>query len=72
MIKRAIYAIFMTIALSIIILTVILSFITSPLQYILFDDAFKILEITDNFLSKIKRKVVDICFGNKTINNEHM
>lgn len=66
MIKRAIYAIFMTFALAIIILTVILSFITSPLQYILFDNAFKILEITDNFLAKIERKVVDFCFGNKT------
>lgn len=63
MFKRTIYTIFMTVALTILFLVGILSAITAPIQYILFNDAFKILDITDNFLSKIKSKVVDFCFG---------
>ncbi len=63
MFKRAIYAIFMTVAVIIIFLVGVLSIITAPIQYILFNDEFKILTITDNFLSKIKSKVVDFCFG---------
>lgn len=53
----------MTVALTILFLVGILSVITAPISYILFNDTFKILTITDNFLSKIKRKVVDFCFG---------
>ena len=63
MLKRTIYTIFMTVALTILFLVGILSVITAPISYILFNDTFKILTITDNFLSKIKRKVVDFCFG---------
>ncbi len=63
MLKRTTYTIFMTVALTILFLVGILSVITAPISYILFNDTFKILTITDNFLSKIKRKVVDFCFG---------
>lgn len=63
MFKRTTYTIFMTVALTILFLVGILSVITAPISYILFNDTFKILTITDNFLSKIKRKVVDFCFG---------
>lgn len=63
MLKRAIYTIFMTVALTILFLVGILSVITAPIQYILFNDAFKILTITNNLLSKIQSKVVDFCFG---------
>lgn len=63
MFKRTIYTIFMTVALTILFLVGILSVITAPIQYILFNDAFKILDITNNFLSKIQSKVVDFCFG---------
>lgn len=63
MFKRTIYTIFMTVALTILFLIGILSVITAPIQYILFNDAFKILDITNNFLSKIQSKVVDFCFG---------
>lgn len=63
MLKRAIYTIFMTVALTILFLVGILSVITAPIQYILFNDAFKILDITNNLLSKIQSKVVDFCFG---------
>lgn len=52
----------MTVALTILFLVGILSVITAPIQYILFNDAFKILTITNNFLSKIKNKVVDFLF----------
>ena len=62
MLKRAIYTIFMTVALTILFLVGILSVITAPIQYILFNDAFKILTI-NNLLSKIQSKVVDFCFG---------
>lgn len=63
MLKRAIYTIFMTVALTILFLVGILSVITAPIQYILLNDAFKILNIINNFLSKIRNKVVDFCFG---------
>ena len=63
MFKRAIYTIFMTVALTILFLVGILSVITAPIQYILFNDAFKFLDITNNLLSKIQSKVVDFCFG---------
>lgn len=63
MLKRTTYTIFMTVALTILFLVGILSVITAPISYILFNDTFRILTITDNFLSKIKRKVVDFCFG---------
>ncbi len=63
MLKRAIYTIFMTVALTILFLVGILSVITAPIQYILFNDAFKFLDITNNSLSKIQSKVVDFCFG---------
>ena len=63
MLKRAIYTIFMTVALTILFLVGILSVITAPIQYILFNDAFKMLDITNNLLSKIQSKVVDFCFG---------
>lgn len=63
MFKRTIYTIFMTIALTILFLVGILSVITAPIQYILFNDAFKFLDITNNLLSKIQSKVVDFCFG---------
>ena len=63
MLKRAIYTIFMTVALTILFLVGILSVITAPIQYILLNDAFKILTITNNLLSKIQSKVVDFCFG---------
>lgn len=53
----------MTVALTILFLVGILSVITAPIQYILFNDTFKILDIANNFLSKLKRKVVDFCFG---------
>ena len=63
MFKRTIYTIFMTVALTILFLVGILSVITAPIQYILLNDAFKILNIINNFLSKIRNKVVDFCFG---------
>lgn len=63
MFKRTIYTIFMTVALTILFLVGILSVITAPIQYILFNDTFKILTIANNFLSKIQSKVVDFCFG---------
>ena len=63
MFKRTIYTIFMTVALTILLLVGILSMITAPIQYILFNDAFKFLDITNNLLSKIQSKVVDFCFG---------
>ena len=63
MFKRTIYTIFMTVALTILFLVGILSVITAPIQYILLNDAFKILTITNNLLSKIQSKVVDFCFG---------
>ena len=63
MFKRTIYTIFMTVALTILFLVGILSVITASIQYILFNDAFKILDITNNLLSKIQSKVVDFCFG---------
>ena len=63
MFKRTIYTIFMTVALTILFLVGILSVITAPIQYILLNDAFKILNIINNFLSKIRSKVVDFCFG---------
>ena len=63
MFKRTIYTIFMTVALTILFLVGILSVITAPIQYILLNDAFKILNITNNLLSKIQSKVVDFCFG---------
>lgn len=63
MLKRAIYTIFMTVALTILFLVGILSVITAPIQYILFNDAFKILDIANKLLSKIQSKVVDFCFG---------
>lgn len=63
MFKRTIYTIFMTVALTILFLVGILSVITAPIQYILFNDAFKILTITNNLLSKIQSKVVVFCFG---------
>lgn len=63
MLKRAIYTIFMTVALTILFLVGILSVITAPIQYILFNDAFKMLNIANNLLSKIQSKVVDFCFG---------
>lgn len=63
MFKRTIYTIFMTVALTILFLVGILSVITAPIQYILFNDAFKFLYITNNLLSKIQSKVVDFCFG---------
>lgn len=53
----------MTVALTILFLVGILSVITAPIQYILLNDAFKILNIINNFLSKIRNKVVDFCFG---------
>lgn len=53
----------MTVALTILLLVGILSVITAPIQYILFNDAFKMLNITNNLLSKIQSKVVDFCFG---------
>lgn len=53
----------MTVALTILFLVGILSVITAPIQYILFNDAFKMLDITNNLLSKIQSKVVDFCFG---------
>lgn len=63
MFKRTIYTIFMTVALTILFLVGILSVITAPIQYILFNDAFKILDIANKLLSKIQSKVVDFCFG---------
>ena len=63
MLKRTIYTIFMTVALTILFLVGVLSVITAPIQYILFNDAFKFLDITNNLLSKIQSKVVDFCFG---------
>ena len=63
MFKRTIYTIFMTVALTILFFVGILSVITAPIQYILFNDAFKMLTITNNLLSKIQSKVVDFCFG---------
>ena len=63
MFKRTIYTVFMTVALTILFLVGILSVITAPIQYILLNDAFKILNIINNFLSKIRNKVVDFCFG---------
>ena len=63
MFKRTIYTIFMTVALTILFLVGILSVITAPIQYILVNDAFKILDITNNLLSKIQSKVIDFCFG---------
>ena len=63
MFKRTIYTIFMTVALTILFLVGILSVITASIQYILFNDAFKMLDITNNLLSKIQSKVVDFCFG---------
>ena len=63
MVKRAIYTMFMTVAVTIIFLVGVLSLITAPIQYILFNDTYKILDVTDNFFTKIKRKVVDFCFG---------
>ena len=63
MFKRTIYTIFMTVALTILFLVGVLSVITAPIQYILFNDAFKFLDITNNLLSKIQSKVVDFCFG---------
>ena len=63
MLKRTIYTIFMTVALTILFFVGILSVITAPIQYILFNDAFKFLDITNNLLSKIQSKVVDFCFG---------
>ena len=63
MFKRTIYTIFMTVALTILFLVGILSVITAPIQYILFNDAFKFLDMTNNLLSKIQSKVVDFCFG---------
>ena len=62
MFKRTIYTIFMTVALTILFLVGILSVITAPIQYILFNDAFKFLDITNNLLSKIQSKVVDFLF----------
>ena len=53
----------MTVALTILFLVGILSVITAPIQYILFNDAFKILDIANKLLSKIQSKVVDFCFG---------
>lgn len=53
----------MTVALTILFLVGILSVITAPIQYILFNDAFKILHIANKLLSKIQSKVVDFCFG---------
>lgn len=53
----------MTVALTILFLVGILSVITAPIQYILFNDTFKFLDITNNLLSKIQSKVVDFCFG---------
>ena len=47
MFKRTIYTIFMTVALTILFLVGILSVITAPIQYILFNDAFKFLDITN-------------------------
>lgn len=63
MFKRTIYTIFMTVALTILFLVEILSVITAPIQYILFNDTFKILNIANKLLSKIQSKVVDFCFG---------
>lgn len=63
MFKRTIYTIFMTVALTILFLVGILSVITAPIQYILFNDAFKILDMANKLLSKIQSKVVDFCFG---------
>ena len=63
MFKRTIYTIFMTVALTSLFLVGILSVITAPIQYILFNDAFTFLDITNNLLSKIQSKVVDFCFG---------
>lgn len=63
MFKRTIYTIFMTVALTILFLVGILSVITAPIQYILFNDAFKMLDIANKLLSKIQSKVVDFCFG---------
>ena len=63
MFNRTIYTIFMTVALTILFFVGILSVITAPIQYILFNDAFKFLDITNNLLSKIQSKVVDFCFG---------
>ena len=63
MFNRTIYTIFMTVALTILFLVGVLSVITAPIQYILFNDAFKFLDITNNLLSKIQSKVVDFCFG---------
>lgn len=63
MLKRAIYAMFMTVAVTIIFFVGVLSLITAPIQYILFNDAFKILHIANKLLSKIQSKVVDFCFG---------
>ena len=62
MFKRTIYTIFMTVALTILFLVGILSVITAPIQYILFNDAFKILHIANKLLSKIQSKVVDFLF----------
>lgn len=53
----------MTVALTILFLVGILSVITAPIQYILFNDAFKMLDIANKLLSKIQSKVVDFCFG---------
>lgn len=63
MFKRTIYTIFITVALTILFLVGILSVITAPIQYILFNDAFKMLDIANKLLSKIQSKVVDFCFG---------
>ena len=63
MFKRTIYTIFMTVALTILFLVGILSVITAPIQYILFNDAFTMLDITNNFLSQISNNAVDSCFG---------
>ena len=52
----------MTVALTILFLVGILSVITAPIQYILFNDTFKILNIANKLLSKIQSKVVDFLF----------
>lgn len=72
MIKRAIHTIYITVVLVILLFVAILSLITSPIQYILFGNPIKILEITGNFFTKIERKIVDFYFSNKTINDRHM
>lgn len=72
MIKRAIHTIYITVVLVILLFVAILSLITSPIQYILFGNPIKIIEITGNFFTKIERKIVDFYFSNKTINDRHM